>query len=330
MDETERTTEAPPHLTAEDLKERVDAHSKILTKKGITELMDPGVFSISHLRGWLQILALILTIFLGVAVSMGVLSWNGLSQLRRQVEEEVAQIELIRQELRGKVDATSSELAGSIKAVEEQKGSLSNLFQKITGIIEEDVLSIGLGASSTNRGVAVGTKANASERGTAVGMHVQANRAGVGVGHQANANNRGTALGVDANAYRSGVAAGYQANAYFEGIAVGQYANGNNGNVAIGHRANAGYGRQRIAIGRDVENDIDDSTRLRGALYLDGCPSINVRPTFDKDGWTQGKSITVAIPTNFIFDVDVEGGTAVARPQYGHYEFNAGLLVGVK
>ncbi len=50
--------------------------------------------------------------------------------------------------------------------------------------------------------------------------------------------------------------------------------------IIIGNRAAAVGGTNRIAIGRQVTNTVDESVRLRGDLYLDGGTTVLTRPAF--------------------------------------------------
>jgi len=94
---------------------------------------------------------------------------------------------------------------------------------------------------------------------------------------------------------RGGVAIGCGANADYDGTALGYYADGHNTNIAIGFTASAGGGKDRIAIGRAITNQIDDSTLLRGTLYLDGGTGLLYRSTVGTGGWT-AKAFTIDHP----------------------------------
>ncbi|MBI2437703.1 MAG: hypothetical protein HYV36_02680 [Lentisphaerae bacterium] len=96
----------------------------------------------------------------------------------------------------------------------------------------------------------------------------------------------GAAIGVYANGVDSGAAMGDSANAYFFGAAVGAYANGAQTNVAIGFRANAGNGTNQIAIGNYVTNDLPNTARIRGSLYLDGGSGVYTNTGFGSSSWT--------------------------------------------
>ena len=73
---------------------------------------------------------------------------------------------------------------------------------------------------------------------------------------------------------------GYNSDAWASGIAIGADANGTQTNIAIGVQAYAPPGNERIAIGHQVTNYVDNTAVMRGTLYLDVCNrycvSINV------------------------------------------------------
>lgn len=97
----------------------------------------------------------------------------------------------------------------------------------------------------------------------------------------------GAAVGRRANGISYGTAMGTGANAYDYGVAVGAYASGNSSGVAIGVNAIATGGVGRVAIGHNTLNDVDDSVRLRGTLYLDGSTQwIYYRWPAGSGGWT--------------------------------------------
>jgi len=160
-------------------------------------------------------------------------------------------------------------------------------------------LAVGYGANGYWTGAAAGYNANAVTCGVALGATANGYNFGAVAGDSANGSIRGTVIGALANGYNNGVAAGYSADGYFSGVAVGYSANGiysgaalgvsANGaktNVAIGAQANAQGGDQRIAIGYNVTNNLDDTTRIRGHLYLDGGTGVWYRSTFGNGSWT--------------------------------------------
>lgn len=78
----------------------------------------------------------------------------------------------------------------------------------------------------------------------------------------------------------------------FDVIALGRYAGRYSGSstncIAIGSSAGYGtLGKERIAIGHDVVNDVNESVRMRGSLYLDGGTNIYCRSTFGSGLWTR-------------------------------------------
>jgi len=161
------------------------------------------------------------------------------------------------------------------------------------------------GAVAGNQGVAVGRGTDGSAFGTAVGLSANGNRDGVGLGAYADGNNYGVAIGLSANGYDYSVGIGYSAGAddggvaigpaanggpggavaYNEGIAIGRGANGNDTNVAMGVSANSQGGSERISIGHNVVNSVDESARIRGTFYMDGGTGIVSRPVFGSGLW---------------------------------------------
>ena len=103
------------------------------------------------------------------------------------------------------------------------------------------------------------------------------------------------ALGYQAWGYDYGVAAGQFSDGYASGIALGSQANGARTNIAIGFRANARSGTERIAIGHDVSNHVNNSIAVRGTLYLDGGTGVMIRSTFGTHNWT-AKAFTIPHP----------------------------------
>lgn len=146
-----------------------------------------------------------------------------------------------------------------------------------------------------NGGVQIGYDARAGKRSIAVGLGTRAQGSsgyGVAVGHSANADEFGAVCGSYGSAANYGAALGYEAKAIYNGIAVGASSWGTYGatavgrgamavntNIAIGYLARA-YGVQRVSIGTSVSNKVDNSTAVRGDLYLDGATGIYTRATF--------------------------------------------------
>ena len=172
--------------------------------------------------------------------------------------------------------------------------------------------AVGSSANGYNSGVAAGYQAGASSYGAAVGYQANGNNYAAAVGYQANGYSSGAAFGCQANGYNYGAVVGYVANAETRGaaigygatgndygvalgdqsigtshgVAIGATANGSMTNVAVGYLANAQGGNERIAIGHNVTNEVDDSAAMRGNLYLDGATNIMVRSSFGSGGWT--------------------------------------------
>jgi hypothetical protein len=166
--------------------------------------------------------------------------------------------------------------------------------------------AVGHTANGYNEGVAVGYQANGEASGAAVGHLANGRYYGAAVGHVANGFNYGAAVGDGANGQAGGAAVGRQANGYCNGAAVGHTANGHCGGAALGYSANgynygislgrganAGAGSSsnpRIAVGYLVNNDVNNSCRIRGTLYIDGSgaadANIKYRQTFDTGAWS--------------------------------------------
>ena len=172
---------------------------------------------------------------------------------------------------------------------------------------------VGNGAVAVISGVAVGTGADGSNNGAAVGGSALAQNTGAAVGNLANAVNNGSAVGYQANGSASGAAMGYNsvglsygaavgygalagwygaalgrgANGATNGVAVGYGANGAFTNVAIGVAASAQQGTERIAIGHNVTNDVDETARIRGDLFMDGGRAVYSRMPFATGSFRQ-------------------------------------------
>lgn len=134
--------------------------------------------------------------------------------------------------------------------------------------------AVGRGASGYSYGAALGYTANGSSAGAAVGYGAKGFVNGVALGQNAEGTNMGVSVGDGSKGSDSGVALGRQANGSSSGMALGYEAKGTGTNVAIGVQAIATGGVNRIAIGYQVTNTVNDSTRVRGSLYLDGGGSI--------------------------------------------------------
>ncbi|MDD4342108.1 MAG: hypothetical protein PHO14_07720, partial [Kiritimatiellae bacterium] len=58
-------------------------------------------------------------------------------------------------------------------------------------------------------------------------------------------------------------------------------------NIAVGAAASAAGGTERIAIGHEVTNSVDNTARIRGAFYMDGGDSVWARSTFGTGSFEQ-------------------------------------------
>ena len=137
--------------------------------------------------------------------------------------------------------------------------------------------ALGRLATGFSYGVAVGKRANGSDYGAVVGNNANGTNNGTAIGRTAIGSSTGVAVGASAKGCFCGVAVGYSTEATNYGVAIGYQANGAQTNVAIGVGANAHgiiQGTERIAIGHNVTNFLDDTARIRGDLYLDGGSSI--------------------------------------------------------
>jgi len=158
------------------------------------------------------------------------------------------------------VDVAGDTMTGALKINDSASGALR---------LDSAYSSIAIGASATGgvQGVAMGNQADAADYGVAIG-------------YQADGSKNGTALGYDTRGYDSGVAIGSNAKGSNHSIGIGSVAHAAQTNIAIGYRASALTGQERIAIGHNVTNDVDDTARLRGELYMDGGVAIYGRTPF--------------------------------------------------
>lgn len=140
--------------------------------------------------------------------------------------------------------------------------------------------AVGVFASGQNTGAAVGNLANGANNGAAMGYQANGTASGAAVGYNSVAVTYGAAVGYAAKAGWYGAALGRSANGGTNGIAIGYDANGAMTNVAIGVAADAQKGAERIALGHNVTNDVDNSARLRGAIYMDGGTAVYGRAPF--------------------------------------------------
>ena len=58
-------------------------------------------------------------------------------------------------------------------------------------------------------------------------------------------------------------------------------------NIALGAAASAAGGAERIAIGHNVSNDLDNTARIRGDVYMDGGDAVYARSTFGSGSFKQ-------------------------------------------
>ncbi|HNS80848.1 MAG TPA: hypothetical protein PKM67_05270 [Kiritimatiellia bacterium] len=193
-----------------------------------------------------------------------------------------------------------SSLAGDFKANGSvpMSGNLNLAGQVLTNVALVDFNSsstaVGRGADAGLYGTALGYGTVATNRGTAVGYISSAYGYGAAVGRESRGYSYGAAIGENAWGYENGVAVGYWSDGYAGGVALGYHANGAKTNIAIGGYAHA-YGTDRIAIGRNVTNQVNNSAAIRGTLYLDGGTGIMTRSTFGTGGWT-AKAFTIPHP----------------------------------
>lgn len=153
--------------------------------------------------------------------------------------------------------------------------------------------AVGFGAKVNDQSTAIGYNANAGDRGVAVGYSTKGGLRGVAVGYGTGGTNYGVAIGGLSVGDAYGAAVGYFTKAEYYGSALGYRANGTGTNIAIGAYSTAIGGPNRTAIGYQTTNDVDNSTRVRGDLYLDGTTSINMRATFGT-----GDFVAMTIQTN--------------------------------
>lgn len=155
--------------------------------------------------------------------------------------------------------------------------------------------ALGSGAIAGSQGSSLGFQATSDLRGTSIGYNSQAIDSGVAVGARTKGDTNGVAIGIEAWGYNEGLAIGEYSDGYYGGVSLGNKANGARTNVAIGYRANARGGINRIAIGLNVSNQVNNSAQLRGNLYLDGATGIMTRASFGEGAWTV-KAFTIDHP----------------------------------
>ncbi|HQQ05023.1 MAG TPA: hypothetical protein PLT67_09320 [Kiritimatiellia bacterium] len=143
---------------------------------------------------------------------------------------------------------------------------------------------VGFYADGSDNGAAIGYSAKGGWYGAAIGPLANGTIYGAAVGRSANALG-GSAVGFGANGAVFGAALGQDAKANHGGVAVGYLANGSSTNIAIGMAA-AAAGLNRIAIGLNTTNTIDNSAAVRGSLYLDGGTGTFMRASAGTGNWT--------------------------------------------
>lgn len=139
-------------------------------------------------------------------------------------------------------------------------------------------------ADGMGMGAAMGYSSKGSDFGAAVGSMANGTLYGAAMGREANGYMGGTAMGSDANGYDRGTALGFGSRAMISGIAVGPNSFGIATNIAIGSDAWAG-GIQRITIGNEIQNEVDNSIAVRGSLYLDGGDAVYFRTNAGSGTW---------------------------------------------
>lgn len=175
-------------------------------------------------------------------------------------------------------------------------------------------------------GTAAGTYANASENGCAFGYMADGNNNGVAVGRVANGSIAGTAVGSAANGHNAGVAVGNGAWGSDFGTALGFDADGSKTNIAVGYGAATLNGLKRIAIGHQVTNDVNNSIRVRGTMYLDGGNAVYYRSTFGSGGWSNLLAEYLTAESDPVWSA-VSNGTAIAIGNAANGQ-NSGTAVG--
>ncbi|HOW96360.1 MAG TPA: hypothetical protein P5567_13770 [Kiritimatiellia bacterium] len=55
--------------------------------------------------------------------------------------------------------------------------------------------------------------------------------------------------------------------------------------IGIGNNTGVGIGNDRIAVGREVTNFVDNTARIRGTFWMDGGTGLVARPVFGTGGW---------------------------------------------
>ncbi len=149
------------------------------------------------------------------------------------------------------------------------------------GVNEYRAIAIGLLARGDRGGVAIGYDTVALQDGVALGSGAEAiQQKDIAIGQNAYANSHAQVLGgYGAEARTFSTAIGNYSEALNNSLAIGYQTVASNKSFAIGYKAEAG--QTNIAFGHFVKNDIPDTARLRGSLYLDGGTGIHWRATFN-------------------------------------------------
>ena len=191
--------------------------------------------------------------------------------------------------------------------------------------------AVGASSVADNRGAALGNLANGSLTGAAVGYKADGNAQGAAVGRDSSGFTYGAAVGPYAKGQWYGAAVGREAVATNAGVAVGYGAQGPQTNIAIGVAAQA-LGVERIAIGHNVTNEMDNTARLRGAVYMDGGTALFGRMPFGTGSFRQMLPLPPMDDVVFVATNGSPGGSgAVDRPfdtPQGGYTFAAGKYAG--
>lgn len=116
----------------------------------------------------------------------------------------------------------------------------------------------------------------------AIGVNSFADDYSIAIGDNTRATTGGVAIGTDAIADNGAIALGYKAKAANRNIALGMYS------CATG-------GSNRIAIGYEVTNQVDNSCAVKGTFYIDGGTGVLYRSTVGQGSW-HAKAFTIDHP----------------------------------
>lgn len=165
-------------------------------------------------------------------------------------------------------------------------------------------IAIGPNAKGAQESIAIGGSANSDLAGAAIGKNSLAIEYAVAIGGDA-PKARGRAdvcIGAYANSFgsaaawnNSAIVIGYGAFAATNSISIGTCAgsdvattgrNSGSTNVSIGAFAKCNTGiNNATALGAHTSNDVSNSARVRGDLYLDGATQIVMRAIFGTGAW---------------------------------------------